>query len=64
MDLKMSYQDKVEELAQERYNKEFYELPDDIRYALSKEAEHIVNEHLIAAADVAREEREIRRSQH
>lgn len=42
--MKEHYQEKVDELAQEYFNKEFYELPPDIQDDLYSEAVDIVKD--------------------
>ena len=59
MDLKESYQNKAEELAQEQYGEgaEFYDLPDSVQQALYSRAMELVNDMLISRADSLRDER-------
>lgn len=56
MDLKGMYQERADEIADERFGKDFYELDEESQYLIYNEAMVWVNEELICSADSLRDE--------
>ena len=57
-DVKGRYQDKAEELAIERYDNDFYSLPDNKQLELYNEAMVIVTDALVTEAEALRDAKE------
>ena len=55
-DLKDMYQEKAEELAQEEYKTDFYDLPEDTQMAVYNLAMGLVTDRLMDEADLRRKE--------
>jgi len=55
-ELKAMYQEKADEMANERFDKDFYELDEENRCRIYNEAMVWVNEELICRADSLRDE--------